>query len=152
MRLSVNRSRIPCSPRWLALLTLSLLLVGLLSGCDEQESFACTAEFVMYNVEVLMPDGEPADSVDVTVQEIATGQTYDVCAGISICNDPEDRRYRDPGEYLIFHDGLAASPLGSRVLVIGEKGELAFRAEYIFRQGRCHVQKVSGPERVVLSR
>jgi hypothetical protein len=68
------------------------------------------------------------------------------------CAGSTDRQYADPGEYLIFHDGADVGPLGGLVEVIGTKGDLSFRADYIFEEGTCHVNKVRGPDQVVLSR
>lgn len=133
------------------ILVLAIFGVGMLSaGCDEVPK-ACTAEFVTHSVQVLSPEEEPADSVAIRVRNATTGMNYDVCEELSICNDPEDRRYAEKGTYFIFHDGLGVSPFGTDVVVTGQKDSLNFRARYVFREGRCHVRKEKGPEQVLLS-
>jgi len=133
------------------LLVLAVFGAGMLIvGCEEAPR-ACTGEFVTYSVTVLSPDGQPADSVVIDVRNANTGKEYDVCEALSQCNNPEERRYVEKGEYFIFHDGLEASPLGSDVVVTGSKDSLTFRADYVFREGECHVQKEMGPEQVMLS-
>lgn len=127
------------------------LVLTLGAGCDQSEPM-CTDEFVTYTVNVQSPNGEPAESVSIEVRDEATGESYDVCEKINNprCPGSIDRRYSDPGEYLIFHDGIQVSLLGSPVEVVGTKGNLSFSAEYVFRQGDCHVQKLEGPDQVTL--
>ena len=134
------------------LLVLAVFGTGMLTiGCEEAPR-ACTDEFVTYSVKVLSPNEQPADSVVIDVRNASTGKEYDVCEALSQCNDPEERRYVEEGKYFIFHDGLEASPLGSDVIVTGSKESLTFRADYVFREGECHVQKEMGPEQVMLSK
>ncbi|WP_157621278.1 hypothetical protein [Salisaeta longa] len=131
--------------RWL-MLGFVVGSIGFLSaGCDSQ-SVLCTAEFVTYTVRVVTPAGQPADSVQIEVRNASTGARYDVCGGLSPCHNPED------GQYTIFHDGVDVGPFPTEVVVTGRKGDLGFRATYVFRQGQCHVRKLAGPAQVTLSR
>ena len=118
----------------------------LIAGCEAFISpTMCTAEFVTYFVQVQTPDGAPADSVAITVRNANTGQVYDVCASVNCERTP-------PGQYYIFHDGLDAGSDGSHVRVSGVKDDFGFQANYVFRAGECHVQKVAGPDQVTLRR
>lgn len=127
------------------LLVLAVAAAGMLiAGCDSPPT-ACTEEFVAYSVQVLSPKGEPADSVAIGVRNADTETDYNVCAD-NLC-----RQDRENGHYIIFHDGLEVSPSGNHVVVTGQKDSLTFGANYIFRQGECHVRKESGPEQVTLS-
>ena len=133
------------------LLVLAIFGAGMLIvGCEEAPR-ACTDEFVTYSVKVISPNGQPADSVVIDVRNVNTGKEYDVCDALSQCNDPKERRYVEEGKYFVFHDGLEASPLGNDVVVTGSKESLTFRADYVFREGECHVQKEMGPEQVMMS-
>lgn len=151
MPLSFHPGATRDSPDVSKLLVLAVFGTGMLIvGCEEAPR-ACTDEFVTYSVTVLSPNGQPADSVVIDVRNANTGKEYDVCEALSQCNDPEERRYVEKGEYFIFHDGLEASPLGSDVAVTGSKDGPTFRADYVFREGECHVQKEMGSEQVMLS-
>lgn len=71
----------------------------LIAGCDSPPT-ACTEEFVSYTVQVLSPEGDPADSVAIGVRNADTETDYNVCAD-NLC-----RQDRENGHYIIFHDGL----------------------------------------------
>ena len=120
----------------------------LLAGCDViSPPTACTHEFVTHSLQVSSPDGQPADSVDITVRNVDSDKVYDVCEDLSFSCDYAGNM----GEYVVFHDGLEVSTDGDNVVVTGQKDSLNFEAQYIFRRGECHVRKVEGPEEVRLS-
>ncbi len=127
------------------ILILSCLLLQYCSS-PQDPSGACTAEFVTFSVTVVHPDGSPADSVDLEVRNREDGNLYNICAEYS-CRDGSN------GNYTIMHDGFLEelSPTGETVLVEGTKGNLQFSEEYTFQSGRCHVEKVAGPDTVSLS-
>src|SRR5699024_10723081 len=122
-----------------------IILVPLtLQYCDStQNPVPCTAEFKGYSVVVLNPNGEPADSVEVQVTNEETAHTYKVCSEEqNVCSGGFN------GRYTIMHDGFFGkiSTEGVDLLVNGKKGQLQFRAEYTFRSGECHIQKLAGPD------
>lgn len=106
----------------------------------------CTAEFVTHTLTVLTPDAEPADSVQITVSNKATGNTYDVCEP-SICDETPD-----DGTYVIFHDGFLGKvdSDGEEIVVRGTKGDKGFTEEFIFKDDGCHIRKIAGPDSVYL--
>lgn len=126
-----------------------LTLPFLLAGCSFLDQGDCTADFKMYHLEVRLPDGSPADSVRLTSTNERTGTTYGPCAdpeqfGVGCGSDFE------PGRYVVYTDGEAASSRGDDVTVQGERGDLAFEAGFRFAADECHVRKLSGPDTVTL--
>lgn len=118
----------------------------LFQACDEDEGYVCTDEFVTYSVTVLNPNGEPTDSVQVSTTDPETGEKFPVCE-VGPCK-------RETGTYVIMHDGLREqiSETLETVLVKGSKGNMQFEEGFAFRAGKCHVEKISGPDTVSLSR
>lgn len=128
-----------------------LLLLGIVSltiqFCDNPEApGTCTDEHVMYDLTVLNLDGEPADSVDITVQSQESGKVFPVCEQ-GYCD------HTKPGNYIIMHDSFMEelSNDGEVVLVEGTKAEREFEQEFIFQgSDGCHVAKIAGPDTVSL--
>lgn len=130
-----------------------ILIVGifgiLLQNCSDDLPQTCTAEFVTIDLTVLEPSGAPADSVNVIVSSANTGETYDLCS-----EDPSLCKIGFiSGDYVIMHDGLFEEISSDQepAIVVGIKGELSFSQKFVFRSGRCHVQKLAGPDTVSLA-
>lgn len=131
-------------PILLSALLASCLLAGgceLLYGSEEEEG--CTDEFVIYTVRVVDEQGEPIDGIALTVKNAETGRVY------SEFNVPEKSR---SGVYTIFTDAFMGeiSRSGARVTITGKKGDLHFSETFIFKSGRCHVEKLAGPDIITL--
>ena len=130
---------------------LVLLPLLALAGCalfppdDPDDDVACLTVEVQHDLAVLLPDGAPADSVEITATNERTGAVYGPCDGASAVGCSYT-----PGQYVVYSDGLGASPSGDDVTVRGTRGELAFEAAFRFARGVCHVQKVAGPDTVTL--
>ena len=126
-----------------------------LAGCSllwpgaEDEGVDCLAIFTEHRLDVLLPDGAPADSVSITATNRRTGTTYGPCDGGAEpgvgCSS-----VGAPGRYTVYTDGLQASERGDDVTVRGARGDLQFEAAFRFAQGICGVAKVAGPDSVTL--
>lgn len=119
----------------------------LLFSCSNPKvAKVCTQQFAIHNLTVLTPDGEPADSVQITVSNKATGNIYDVCDS-SLCEETAT-----DGVYVIFHDGFFGKidSDGEKIVVHGEKGGRSFTEQFIFGDDGCHIRKVAGPDSVYL--
>lgn len=129
-----------------------LFLAALMGGCDSTNSIdrVCTAEFRIFSTTVLSPDGEPADSVDISITIGDSDESFDPCAE----DFEENCDIGGPvGFYIIFHDGLIDKideGENATVLVEGTRGELGFTREFVFTNDGCHVAKVAGPDTVTL--
>lgn len=127
-----------------------ILFSFLLLQCSSstEQSYLCTQEFVTYSVTVLDTNGNPAESVNIKVTNKDTGQPYKVCSdGQNVCQNGVE------GRYTIMHDGFHDKISSDRedMIVKGTKGAKQFKAEYAFRSGKCHLQKLAGPDTVSLS-
>jgi len=122
---------------------LMAVLSMLLLGCNEQQCL-CTLNFVSIRVTVLSPSGTPEAGVNVQTTLLRTGEKLDV-------NTAESG-----GVYTVLDDGFAKMLdfRGDRLGVVGVKSDLSFTAEFVARPDgacRCHIEKVSGPESVMLA-
>ena len=113
----------------------------------EIEPYACTMEFVTIRLAVIDDKGLAADSVNIYVHNIRYHTIYD----ITDMNDPGNRMNQE-GLYTVFHDGFRKQVKGriERIIVVGEKGDFGFIAEFRVGIGVCHVYKISGPDTVTL--
>ena len=126
-----------------ALLALLLPACSILSPGDGGVA-ACTLEFRSYTVQVVDADGQPVDGLTATVRNLRTGEVLDLGDGGGLYT-PGD------GRYLLVTDGQVGqlSEEGDRLHFRAVGNGLVAEAEYVFTGGPCHVERVSGPERVV---
>lgn len=119
-------------------------LLIIFQSCTEHP-VACTDEFVTSAVTVLDPAGEPADSVQIEITNKESGDIYP-------CDEYLCRK-QQTGSYIIMHDGLREeiSMISETIIVEGIKEELQFRETFRFRAGKCHIEKIAGPDTVSLS-
>jgi hypothetical protein len=99
----------------------------------------------MFSLTVVGPNESPADSVQITVISKESEKVYP--CDEYLCNE------RQPGTYIVMHDGLREKIDEQRetIIVEGEKENLQFKEEFDFRGGECHVEKIAGPDTVSLS-
>jgi hypothetical protein len=116
------------------------------SACEDLESqCACTLEFRTYTATVVDDTGSLVPDVIVTRTNLRTGATL----------EPTWLGMLQPGVYLLADDGLrdAFSSNGDTLRVTGAKGNDTFSADFVFAVPdpcRCHVQKLAGPDTVVI--
>jgi hypothetical protein len=117
-----------------------------LGACDDQSSqCACTEEFRTYPVTVVDEAGDVATDVVLNRTNLRTAQVF----------EPTWLGQHVPGTYLVADDGLVYefSIDGDSVRVDGQQGVAAFTAFFEFAVTgpcRCHVEKLSGPDTVVI--
>lgn len=125
-----------------------LILAVAALACDEEPGpagpVACTEEYRSWMVSVVDTAGSPVDGLQVVVDRAATGDTL-----------PYGMPFFLPGSYLIMDDGMVdtISIEGEtiRAAVSGPAG--GFVATWVFGADawRCHVEKKSGPDTVVVA-
>ncbi|MDT8436503.1 MAG: hypothetical protein RRA92_07075 [Gemmatimonadota bacterium] len=124
-----------------------LLLALALPGCSDDDGtgppIACTEEFASWVVAVVDDTGTPVEGLEVAVTREATGALLP---------------YGEPGfvvgSYRIMDDRMndELRVEGETIVVEGEGEGIAFRADFLFGTdaARCHVEKISGPDTVVV--
>jgi hypothetical protein len=129
-------------PRSSVPVTAMATLLALL-GCDEPGGVACTAEFRAITLVITDNAGAPADSVNLAVTLVRTGERLDHAP---LGPHPE-------GTYPLIDDGattkLRAS--GDQVQAVATKGAAVAQADFVIAvPGGCHVDKLSGPDTLTL--
>ena len=125
-----------------------LLFAAALTSCSSEPDGtsppACTEEFRSWTVTVVDSDGHPVDGLDVEVTRVLTGELLPY-------GDPS---HFAPGEYRIMDDGMAATirVQGETIRADGSGSEREFRASWEFGADawRCHVERRSGPDTVIV--
>lgn len=120
----------------------------IIQGCSQPQNSqpkVCTDEFVIHSVTVMNPDNTPADSVQITVTNKESGNTYP-------CGEYLCQKFHDDS-YIIMHDGFLEdlSSTGEIIVVKGKKDSMQFSEEFTFQGGDCHVEKLAGPDTVSLT-
>lgn len=102
---------------------------------------ACTEEFRSFTVKLVDSDGSPLRNVSFDVTILRTGERVDVVEWV-------------PGVYTVFDDNFTSRILPNEIIrVTAIKDASIATRDYIFTVDepcRCHVQKVSGPDLIVL--
>lgn len=115
------------------------------SACDDgtAPSVACTEEFRSWVVVVVDDTGTPMVGLDVDVTRTSTGALL-----------PYGEPGFTAGAYRVMDDGLSSElRVAGETIVAESEGEgVSFRAEYLFGTDpwRCHVEKLAGPDTVVV--
>jgi hypothetical protein len=115
-----------------------LLLVVMLASCTY--ATACTANFSFITLRVEDETGQTVSGVAVTVTLQRTGIVLDM------------GREQPEGSYLIADDLMREkfSRSGDVLTVVGSKAGQGFQTQFEIRNNGCHIEKMSGPEVVVL--
>jgi hypothetical protein len=113
-------------------------------GDDPAGRCVCTEEFRIFSVAVIDDASQPVPDAQLTATNRRTGRTLTSgWLGQLV-----------PGSYVIADDGMLSefSGDGDTVRVVGTKGGASFTADFVFAPDACgcHLQKVAGPETVVL--
>ncbi len=108
---------------------------------DDPGPIACTAQFVLVEFWVVDDGGMGQEGFSLTVTNLRTGELYDV----------EQYSYED-GQYTALHDGFQDEVFGDGdpIQVHGDDGRRTFDADFVIGADRCHIEKVSGPDTVVV--
>lgn len=102
---------------------------------------ACTEEFRSFTVKLVDSDGSPLRNVSFDVTILRTGEKVNVVEWV-------------PGVYTVFDDNFTDQILPNEIIrVKAIKDATIASRDFIFtvtEPCRCHVQKVSGPDVIVL--
>ncbi len=121
------------------LLVFTLFVMVLLTSCSDFGR-PCTANFVTLSLRVVDETDQPVSGVNITVTLQRTGKVLD--AG----------REQFAGDYVITDD-LGRDKFSSsadRLMIVGSKDNKRFQTQFEVRNDGCHIEKISGPEVVVL--
>jgi hypothetical protein len=115
-----------------------VMIVILLSSCMFET--ACTAIFSIVTLRVEDEIGQSVNGVKVTVTLERTDEILAM------------GRELDSGSYVIADDSLKGkfSENGDVLGVVGSKDGKGFQTQFKIRSGICNIEKISGPEVVVL--
>jgi len=129
----------------LTLFCLSLSICLLFSyACSEEEDCPCTMEFRMITVVVVDELNVPVTTGLLTTVKDDSGRVY------NFVNDQQIF----PGHYIVMDDNyvgeLTTQP--KRIFFTGAKDSLTVNGEFFVNtdECKCHVEKVSGPDTLIL--
>jgi hypothetical protein len=113
-------------------------------GCDSGDFLLCTTEWVTAWVTLVDSTGAPVDSATVTATIRRSGR-------VIVYPTPQGFGFR-VGDYVFLTDAdrrqLRSS--GDAVIVTGTKSNAAASGNYVYANGGCHIEKVSGPDTLQL--
>jgi hypothetical protein len=117
---------------------LGLLLVVSLASCTF--ATACTEEFRFITLRVEDETSQPVSGVTMSVTFQRTGEVLDM--GLE----------QPDGSYLIADDSLIGKFSSTKdvLTVAGSKADKGFQTQYDIRSDGCHIEKMSGPDVVLL--
>ena len=113
------------------------------SSCNEPNGVACTTELRAIPLDITTSAGAPADSVDLAVALVRTGE---ILEHVPPTHHPE-------GAYVLIDDDARTKlrPTGDQVRAVATKEAARTQADFLIDvPGGCHVQKVSGPDTIAL--
>jgi len=123
-----------------------LILLTSVSCSVLDDDCLCTDEFCYYTVTVVDTLGVPVDSLTISIKD-EEGNELDVRQNNSIFGH---------GNYIVLDDSFtglfASTDAHEKVFFSATDGERIAQAEYLFNTDRCrcHVNKVSGADTLVL--
>ena len=124
-------------------LGVALLALGCLAGCGERTGTVCTESFASASAFVVDSLGAPAGTAVITSVLLRTGDTLAITSLID----------HVPGAYTIVDDASVhlIRTTGDSILVRAVQGAATAEAIFVFdAPGGCHINRVSGPDTLVL--
>jgi hypothetical protein len=114
------------------------MIILSLSSCRSET--ACTAIFSMVTLRVEDELGQSVSGVTVAVRLERTGETLAM------------GRELERGSYVIADDSLNGKFSENRdvLRVVGNKNGKEFQTQFEIRSGSCNLEKISGPDSIVL--
>jgi hypothetical protein len=128
------------------LLILFLSVIALFSCSTVEDDCLCTMEYRFYLVTVVDTLGVPVDSLTITVKD-KDGDDLDVT---------QDPSSFDVGKYTVLNDSFTqifcACTTPEKVYFSASDGNRIAAGEYLFNtdECKCHINKVSGPDTLVI--
>jgi len=122
---------------------LTLLATLALLGCEQQSEAVCTAMFAVATVTVVDASSGPAAAATVTTTLVRTGETITPGTVMDFVT----------GVYPILDDGAIPRlhPAGDSIRVRAVQGNASAESGFRFEvPDGCHIQRVSGPDTLVL--
>ena len=123
------------------------LISIIISSCSEiDKDCACTEEFRSYLVTVVDTLGIPVGSLTVTIKD-KDGDELDV---------QQDQYFTNEGKYMILTDSfthiMCACGTPQKIYFSATDGSRTANGEFMFNtdECKCHINKVSGPDTLVL--
>ena len=129
--------------RWRGLIPASILATSLLAACHEASTGVCTEVFAIATVTVVDSVSAPAATATVTTTLLRTGETLTPTSVMDFVT----------GVYPILDDGAVPKLriAGDSIRVRAVQGAAAAEAVYRFEvPGGCHIERVSGPDTLVV--
>jgi hypothetical protein len=129
------------------LLILFLLVMALISCSTVDEDCMCTEEYRFYLVTIVDTLGVPVDSLNVTIRD-KDGDELDVM---------QESHLFGLGKYTALNDSFTqmfcSCTIPEKIYFSATDGNRIASGEYFFNtdECRCHINKVSGPDTLVLS-
>jgi hypothetical protein len=129
-------------------LTSTISLCVAMSGCST-EPVVCTDQLVALTATVVNSVGQPLAGLRISDTVVRTGAVLDVTAGAP----PTDLLANGLPAAMIFSDAFieAVLPTGDEVVVVVTAGGHSGSGRYHFGSDGCHVQKLAGPDTLVVS-
>lgn len=128
------------------LLILLLLIIGLVSCSTVEEDCMCTEEYRFYLVTVVDTLGVPIDSLTVTIKD-KDGDELDVA---------QDPHPFGAGKYTVLNDSFTqmfcSCTIPEKIYFSATDGNRVAAGEFLFNtdECKCHINKVEGPDTLVL--
>lgn len=123
--------------------TLPLLTATLLTACDQPSTGVCTMVFATATVTVVDSLSVAAPTATITTTLLRTGETLTPTTIMDFVT----------GVYAILDDGAVPKlhTSGDSIRVRAVQGKASVESVYQFDvPGGCHIQKISGPDTLVL--
>lgn len=123
-----------------------LILSAFISCSIADDDCICTTEFRYYTVSIVDTLKVPVDSLTVSVKDKNGNEL----------NISQENQIFGPGNYIVFNDSFTTMFISAneteRIIFTASDGIRNVQGEYLFGTDRCrcHINKVSGPDTLVI--